>query len=237
MLTVSIACYNEAENIKRFEKELLPVLRKLKMPFEVLLIDDGSKDSTLLEAEKLVKKHREFRVIKHPRNLGLGAGIKTGIREAKGDLLILLDADLTFHPDQIPVLFQRFNKGDVDCVIGSHFQKGGKLEKVPFYRIFLSKGVNICYNILLGKKIKAISSIFRLYKTEQLRELKLESNGFDLNAEILVKLIRNRRRVAEVPVTLTTRIYGVSKLNNFKEAKNHIKLLSKILWWKLTRRK
>ncbi len=237
MLTVSIACYNEAENIQRFEKELLPVLKSLRMPFEVLLIDDGSKDNTLEVAEKLAKKHKEFRVIKHPRNLGLGAGIKTGIREAKGNLLILLDADLTFHPNQIPLLFERFNKGDVDCVIGSHFQEGGKLEKVPLYRIILSKGVNICYNILLGKRIKAISSIFRLYKTGQLKEMKLESNGFDLNAEILVKLIRNQKKVAEVPVTLTTRIYGVSKLNNFKEAKNHIKLLTKILWWKISRRK
>ncbi len=234
MLTVSIACYNEAENIRRFGKELLPVLNGLRMPYEVLLIDDGSKDSTLEEANKLAKKHKEIRVIQHPRNLGLGAGIKTGIKNAKGELFIPLDADLTFHPDQIPLLMERFNKGDADCIIGSHFEKGGKLEKVPLYRIVLSRGVNILYNILLGKRIKAISSIFRLYKTEQLRELKLKSNGFDLNAEILFNLLRRKRKVAEVPVTLTTRIYGVSKLNNFKEAKNHIKLLGRILWWKIS---
>lgn len=234
MLTISIACYNEAENIKRFEKELLPVLNGLKMPYEVLLIDDGSKDSTLEEANKLAKKHKEIRVIKHPRNLGLGAGIKTGIKEAKGDLFIPLDGDLTFHPDQIPLLMERFNKGNVDCVIGSHFGKGGKLEKVPFYRIVLSKGVNILYTILLGKRISSISSIFRLYRTGQLKELKLESDGFDISAEILVKLLRKKKKIVEVPVTLTTRIYGVSKLNNFKEAKNHIKLLSRILWWNIT---
>ena len=232
-LSVIIPCFNEEDNVKRFDKELMPVLESLKVPFEVVLVDDGSRDGTLKEARLLAKRDKRFKVVVHPQNLGLGAGLKTGIANASGELAVALDSDLTFHPKEIPRLLERFNAGDVDCVIGSHFKSGGKLEKVPFYRVFLSKGVNILYCILLGRKISTVSAIFRLYRTEQLKELDLRSNKFDICAEILFKLIKNKRRIAEVPVTLTTRIHGVSKLNNFQEAKNHLKLLFRILLWRL----
>lgn len=233
-LSIIISCFNEAENVKRFEKELIPVLEALKkMSFELVLVDDGSADNTVEEINNLIKKDKRVKLVKHPRNLGLGAGLRTGIANVSGDLTVFLDADLTFHPREIPKLLERFNKGDVDCVIGSHFGEGGKLEDVPFYRIFLSKGVNILYSILFGRKISTVSSIFRLYKTEQLKELNLTSKKFDINAEILFKLIQNKRRIAEVPVTLTTRRYGVSKLNNLQEIKNHLKLLAKVLLWRL----
>ncbi len=231
-ISVIISCFNEAENVKLFDKELLPVLKSLKMPFEVVLVDDGSTDDTVEEINKLIKRDRGVRLVRHPRNLGLGAGLRTGIANVSGDLTITLDADLTFHPGEIPKLLERFNKGDVDCVIGSHFG-GGKLENIPFHRVFLSKSVNILYSILFGEKISTVSAIFRLYKTEQLKELTLTSKKFDICAEILFKLIQNKRRIAEVPVTLTTRIYGVSKLNNIQEIKNHLKLLFKVLLWRL----
>jgi dolichol-phosphate mannosyltransferase len=232
-LSVIISCFNEEGNIKRYDKELLPVLRSLKMPFEVVLVDDGSKDNTVKEIKKLLRRNRNVKLVTHPRNLGLGAGMKTGIRHAAGDLAVFLDADLTFHPKEIPKLLERFKRGDVDCVIGSHFSRGGRLENVPFYRFFLSKGVNTIYSILLGRRISSISSILRLYKTAQLKEVTITSNNFDANAEILFKLIQRKRRIAEVPVTLTTRRFGVSKLNNAKEIKNHLKMLSKVLLWKL----
>ena len=233
MITVAIPAYNEEENIKRIEPELLPVLEKLKLAYEVIIIDDGSDDKTAEYAFNLTKKYEQIRLVKHSKNMGLGAAIKTAIGNAWGEVFIPLDSDFTFHPREMPKLVTRFNEGDVDCVIGSHFGKSGKTENIPFHRLFLSKTVNILYSFLLGKKLSSISSIFRLYKTHQLKELNLVSNDFDINAEILFHLIKRERKIVEVPVTLSTRICGESKLDNKREIRNHLRLFKKILLWRV----
>ncbi len=233
MLSIIIPCYNEEENLKIYGKELFPHLDKLNTKYEVILVNDGSKDSTLKEMKKLKKKNKNVKVISYSPNGGLGYAVKQGIKAVIGDLTVTLDSDLTFHPKLISKLLERYKKGDVDCVIGSPSLEGYD-KSVPFYRIFLSKGANTLYWIILSKKITAVSPIFRLYKTKKIKNLKLESNKFEINSEILFKLLKNKCKVAEVPAALTTRKYGVSKLNNRKEIINHLKLMAKMIYWKFT---
>lgn len=233
-MTVAIPACNEEENIRRIEKELIPVMKGIGMPYEILIIDDGSKDNTAEEVRKLQKKYKAVRMVQHGRNLGLGAGTRTGVKNARGSLLVFLDADFTFHPREIPKLLAKYRSGDYDCVIGSQFGKGGKT-RMQAHRKFLSRSVNALYRIMLGKNVTTMSSIFRLYKKTALKGISMKSDGFDVCAEILFDMIKKNRKVAEVPVTLTTRIYGESKISNRKEIKNHLKLLSKIAKWRITR--
>lgn len=233
-ISIILPCYNEEQNVLRIESELLPVLRSFNVGYEVICIDDGSKDNTYNELEKLSSSVKQIRIIKHELNKGLGAAVRAGIESATGELTITLDADFTFHPRQIPNLLQRFKQEDVDFVIGSPYLAGYEKD-IPFYRKFLSWMVNLLYTIVLLRKITAVSPIFRLYKTQDLKEIisSIKTTGFDINAEILFRLLQNKKRFAEIPASLTTRIYGESKLNNFKEIKNHLKLLFKIMFWRL----
>ena len=231
-LTVAIPACNEEQNIRRIEKELIPVLKGVGMSYEILVIDDGSTDGTADEVRKLQKKYRHVRMVQHPRNMGLGAGTRTGVKSAKGTLIIFLDADFTFHPREIPKLIAKYNSGKYDCIIGSQFGKGGRT-KMQVHRKFLSKTVNTLYRVMLGRNITTMSSIFRLYKKSSLKGISMKSSGFDICAEILFDMIKKGRNVVEVPVTLTTRIYGESKISNTKEIKNHIKLLSKVAKWRI----
>lgn len=231
MLSIIIPCYNEEENLRIYEKELFPHLVKLKNKYEVILVNDGSKDNTLKEMQKLKKKRSNIKIVSYEPNGGLGYAIRKGIKAATGELTITLDSDLTFHPTLIPRLLERYKKGDVDCVIGSPTLEGYD-KSVPPYRIFLSKGVNIMYWFLLGKKITAVSPIFRVYNTKKLQSLELISNKFEINSEILFKLLKIKCKVAEVPAKLTIRKHGVSKLNSKKEIINHLKLMSKIVFWR-----
>jgi len=232
MITYLVPVFNEEENLLRIAPELLPVIKKIGK-FEILIVDDGSIDKSREIEDELSKKHKEIVVVKHKKNRGLGAAVRTGINHANGDLLIALDADFTFHPNEIPKLIEAHEKTNADCVIGSHFLKGGNFEKVLTHRVFLSKAVNKVYQILMGKKIASISSIFRLYRTDCLKKMPIVSTGFDINAEILFKLIKAKRKIIEVPATLTTRIHGESKINTAREIKNHIKLILKILYWRI----
>lgn len=233
MLSIIIPCYNEEENLCSYTKELFPHLDKLKTKYEIILVNDGSKDKTLAMMKKLKKDNNKIKIVSYSPNGGLGYAIKNGIKAANGDLTVTLDSDLTFHPSLIPNLLERYKKGDVDCVIGSPTLAGYD-KSVPFYRIVLSKGANMLYWIILGKKITAVSPIFRLYKTNKIKNLELESNKFEINSEILFKLLKNKCKIVEIPATLTTRKYGVSKLNSKKEIINHLKLMGKMLIWKFT---
>lgn len=230
-LSVIIPCFNEEENVRRFAPELLPVLDGLAIESEVVLVDDGSVDGTAREIKNI--RDPRIRLVAHEKNQGLSAAMRTGIAAATGDLIVFLDSDLTFHPKLIPQLISAFEAGHVDFVIGSP-KLGGYGKDIPAYRLFVSKVANWVYALLLGKPVTSINQILRLYKTPQLKELHLTSRGYEINAEILFKLVFKGRTFVEVPAELTARQFGVSKLNYMREFRRHAVLLLKIIWWKFS---
>ncbi len=230
-LSVILPCLNEERNIRRIPAELLPVLKNIGEDFEIIIVDDGSTDDS--EREVLKIKEPRIKIVKHFKNLGLGCAIRTGIDNAKGDLLITLDTDFTFSPKYIPLLLENMKKRpDIDFIIGSP-ALGSYGKDINYLRVIISKTANKFYSFLAGGKMTSINQIFRLYRTEQLKNLSLESNGFEISAEILFKLVFSGRKFLEVPVALTRRIYGVSHLNYRKEIIRHFFLILKILKWKI----
>ncbi len=229
MITFAFPAFNEADNLTRFPSEVLPIFEALREPYEVLIIDDGSTDTTAATARSLGEK---VRLVQHDRNRGLGAAIRTAIKEANGDLLITMDADLTFAPGLVIRLLERFKRGDVDVVCGSP-KLAGYGKDIPSYRLFVAHIAGLVYRLVLGAKVSAMTPIFRLYKREQLMSLPLQATGFDINAEILFYLIRDKRRIAEIPAPLTQRIHGESKLEYRKEMKRHLRLLKRMVLLRL----
>lgn len=230
-MTIVIPAYNEQDNIKRIPIELLFFLEKMPITYEVIIINDGSTDNTLNEAKKISIENRNLKIIQHDTNLGLAESLRTAIEHTQGNLVVFLDADFTFHPSEIEKLYEKYIEKNCDCIIGSCFNAGNI--SVPFYRLVLTKVVNKMYRMLLETKISAITPIFRLYKTSVLKQLKLVSQGFEISAEIFFELIKEKKHLEEIPVKLTTRIYDKSKLQVKKELANHIKILTRIIWWKI----
>lgn len=233
MISLIVPCYNEEGNVKLFSEEFFPVIEKLskefREEFEYVFIDDGSTDNTLESLKNLTKGLQHVKIIPHGRNRGLGAAIKTGIAHAEGDLLVCMDADLTYKPEYIADLIKSFRETQSDCISASPYLRSGDIRDVAAHRLFLSRLINLIYSILLGENVTVLSGIFRLYKREILRELKLESDNFDINAEILAKLIINKKKIQEIPVPLYKRRYGYSKINIRKEILNNLRLLLKII--------
>ena len=173
-----------------------------------------------------------MRLIKHDRNRGLGAAIRTGISAGRGELVVTLDTDLTFSPTLIPALLERFDKGDVDVVSGSP-RLAGYANEIPSYRIFVGRMSTVIYTAILGTHVTSVSPILRLYRRQDLLDLDLRAVGFDINAEILFGLVRNKKRVAEIPAPLTQRIHGTSNLNYGREMRRHLRLVLRMLKWKM----
>lgn len=242
MISFIIPLFNEAENARLYPERLFPIAGPIVERYgetcEYILVDDGSSDTTLDELNKLKMMQKNIVIVSHGVNKGMGVAVRTGLANSKGDLVIMMDSDLTYRPEDIEKLLETYRKTGADCISASPY-RGKDLSagiSSPF-RLFISKSVNYLYQVLLQYDLTCVSGIFRLYKKKALDELTLESNNFEICAEIISKLILNGKSVHEVGVKVYSREYGESKLNVKKEVVNNLRILSKIFKVKYIRQK
>ncbi|MBI3299763.1 MAG: glycosyltransferase family 2 protein [Elusimicrobia bacterium] len=227
MLSALVPCLDEAESLPALEAALFPALDALSLPYETLFIDDGSKDGTAAGLAALAARRPAAKVLTHPANRGIGASLKTGLAAAQGDWLVFLDADLTFHPSLIKELLQKREETGADCVSGSPYLGG--MPGVPWRRRLPSLALNAFYRGLFDSRLTSYTPMFRLYRTADLRALELTSDGFEVSVEVLVKLLRAGKKIAEVAAPLTVRKAGTSKLRRWRELKAHARLSARLL--------
>lgn len=232
MISVVIPIFNEEEMLKQYDTSLYTVLDRLKHQygetFEIVLVDDESRDSSWAIISDLVKKRTDTIGVKHEKNRGMGGAIKTGIKQSHGNLIILLDADLTFRPEDVAVLLDEYRRSPADCISASPYIRPGLMADVQQYRMILSRTVNILYRILLGRHTTSISPIFRLYRRNVFDTMQISSENFEINAEILSKMIFQNMTIREVPVALHERKFGQSKAKLTKSFMNHVRILYRI---------
>ncbi len=233
MISIVIPLYNEAENAALYPVKLFPVaesiIRQYGETCEFVLVDDGSRDTTLEVLNTLQKKQQNIIVVPHIVNKGMGAAVKTGFAHSNGDLIITMDSDLTYRPEDIDKLLSTYTKTGADCISASPYHEKDLANEItsPF-RLFISKSVNFLYKVLLRDDITCVSAIFRLYKKEALSGMTFESNNFEIDAEIISKFILGGKKVEEIGVKLYVREHGESKLNVKKETINNLRILYKI---------
>ena len=228
MISVVIPCFNEKENIERFPCELFPALKKLNQDYEIIAVDDGSTDGSGAVL-KLFEDSRELKRIIHPQNRGMGAALKSAFSAACGDWICVLDADLTFSPEDIVLLIEKQREDFSDLVSGAPWLNLKNPSRVSLFRQFLSRSVNFLYRLTLRISFSSFTSVFRLYRSSFLRDLKIQSDGFEINAELAVLFLTHGLKTSEVPVTLSSRRSGHSKLNLWREIRSHLHLIFRLM--------
>lgn len=211
-LSIIIPMYYEEENVENTIYQVKKVLENISPDYEIIVVDDGSKDSTFKLASKISAEDQKIRVLRHRNNQGMGKALKTGFENAKGDIFITLDADLSYEPEDIPILLESLEKYGADIVVGSQYMKGGRTENIPFFRLILSKTANKIVGYSMTGDLSTVTGIFRAYKKEVIDSIEIESNGTEINPEILSKAAAIGFKIKEIPVKLKGRELGESKI-------------------------
>ncbi|MDY9922735.1 glycosyltransferase family 2 protein [Methanobacterium sp.] len=210
-VSLIIPMYNEEDNVLITLNEVKKVLETYPS-YQILAVDDGSSDQTLALLEEYASENPELVVLKHPVNMGMGRALKTGFEKAEGDVIITLDADLSYDPKYITELIQELHENHLDIVIGSQYMAGGETEDIPFIRLFVSKMANKIVGYALDKNISTVTGILRAYRKEVIDSIEIEATGTEINPEILSKAIAIGFEVKEIPVKLKGRKLGESKV-------------------------
>ncbi len=223
-ISIIIPAVNEKENLSRLIPILKDVLGALRISYEILIIDGGSDDGMVDAAKKLGA------YVLFQKNPGYAGALKTGFREAKGDYILTLDADLSHYPSFIKKMWNQRHRAET--VIASRYIRGSAAY-MPFLRKFLSKSLNLFFSIGLSLPIKDLSSGFRLYNANAVKTLQsgLESKNFEILEEILIKIYMQGFHIMELPFTYYPREHGSSHARTFTFGVYFLKTFFKM--WKL----
>ncbi|NJC95898.1 MAG: glycosyl transferase [Anaerolineales bacterium] len=211
-LSVIIPVYNEAKNIE----EIVKRVQATKLPHEIVIVDDGSRDGTREILQKLDRR-KKVRVVLHEMNQGKGAAVVTGMRAAKGDVLLIQDADLEYHPRDYPVLLQPIKDGDADVVYGSRFL-GGPHRVTMFWHQVANKLLTFMTNILYDSILTDMETGYKVFRREVIEGMNIRSKRFNFEPEFTAKILKRKYRIFEVPISFNPRDYSDGKKIKLKDA-------------------
>ena len=213
-LSIVIPCYNEKNTIQN----ILEVVRKVPIEDkEIIVVDDCSKDGTrhVLQNEL---KHLVDRLILHEVNQGKGAALRTGFQAAKGDIVIVQDADLEYDPFEIPIVIDPIAQGKADVVFGSRFLGSGPHRVVYYWHRLGNMVLTTLSNMFTNINLTDMETCYKAFKREIIQSIKIEENRFGFEPEITAKLSKIKEiRIYEVGISYYGRTYAEGKKIGWKD--------------------
>jgi len=220
-VSVIVPIYNEEDAIKGTINQLLYVLRQCRIDFEIIAVDDGSTDGT----DEVLATDEEIVHLRHRRNRGYGAAIKTGLRHAKYETIVIIDADGTYPINMIPILLKRMEENQNDMVVGN---RTGQNVEYPFMRKIPKFVISRVANYIVGRSIPDINSGLRVFKRDiAIDYFHLYPNGFSFTTTLTMAMACGDYEIEYVPVGYSKRS-GKSKIDPVRDTINFFGLLLRI---------
>jgi glycosyltransferase involved in cell wall biosynthesis len=222
-ISIAVAAYNEepviAKNLRWIVSELSS---RPDTEWEIICINDGSSDHTGAVMDEFAAENRRVRILHHRRNFGQGRALRTAFDQCQGEIIVTLDADLSYGLENIYKLVDALQDNNVEIALASPHTKGGSVRNVPFFRRFLSR----CGNLYLAKMsnyaISTSTCVVRAYRREVIDGMFLTSDGMELQLEILMKASIMGFRVCEIPARLEWPEDKADTASNHRESKMRI---------------
>ena len=225
LLSIIVPCFNEINTIDEVIQKIKnsPILNK-----EIIIIDDYSTDGSKEFLENI--KDEEIKVIFHKKNQGKGAALRTGIGFAKGDVVIIQDADLEYDPEDYPNMIMPIIKNKADVVYGSRF-KGGQPHRVVYFWHRIGNGfLTLLSNIFTDLNLSDMETCYKAFRREIIQSIKIEENRFGFEPEITAKISKENYRIYEVGISYYGRTYQEGKKIGWKDG---VKAIVSILKYNL----
>lgn len=212
ILSVIVPCYNERATVA----ELLRRVREVPVEKEIIVIDDQSKDGSRDVVAKLATEWPEIRHLIQPVNQGKGAAIRRGIEEARGDIVLIQDADLEYDPSDYPRLLQPILDGHADVVFGSRFE-GYPRRVMLFWHRMGNTFLTFLSNATTNLDLTDMETCYKVFRRDVIQSIRLNSNRFGIEPEITAKVAKRGYRIFEVPISYYGRDYWEGKKINWKD--------------------
>lgn len=181
---------------------------------EIILVDDCSTDGTTDILKALSQK---YKVLYHEKNQGKGAALRTAVKEATGDFVVIQDADLEYLPDDYDKLLPLLINNEADVVYGSRFKNEENLKNFMWKNKLANKFLTLLNNIFYGTEITDMETCYKAFKRPFIQGVTIKSNRFDFEPEITAKVIKQKARFMEVPITYVGRGHNEGKKINWKD--------------------
>jgi glycosyltransferase involved in cell wall biosynthesis len=193
-ISVVIPVYNEESTCH----EIINKVKKVSLVKEIIVVDDASTDSTF----EILNKIDDINIIKHDKNIGKGAAVRSGLSHVKYHYVITQDADLEYYPEDFYKLAEAINTMEAEVIYGSRW-----LEKPLEWSLhyLVNQMISLFSNVFNGILITDMPTCYKLMPTSLLRSLNIQSNGFGIDAEITAKLARNNKLIKEIPIKYSKR--------------------------------
>jgi len=229
-LTVFFPAYNDSGTIASMVIAAVRTAARLTPDFEVLVINDGSRDGTAEIADELARLYPEVRVVHHPQNRGYGGALRSGFSNASKDLIFYTDGDAQYDPREMAQLWEQMTDG-VDLVNGYKISRSD-----PLHRIVIGRLYHHVVKRLFGLAVRDVDCDFRLMRRSIFQRVSLEKSSGVICLEMMKKVTDAGFRIVEVPVHHYHRAYGKSQFFNFPRiVRTAIDVLR--LWWALSVRR
>ena len=203
-LSLFFPAHNEADNIEPLVREALGAMSALAEQYEIIAVDDGSRDGTAELADRLAEEHLSVRVVHHPVNRGYGAALRSGLAAARYPLVAFIDGDRQFRVADLVRLIDRLNAPDApDVVVGYRLRRADAPLRLAYARAY-----RLALRIFFGLRVRDPDCACKLFRRDALEGVRLESGGAFLSAELLIKLQQRGRRIVEVGVPHYPRTAG-----------------------------
>jgi glycosyltransferase involved in cell wall biosynthesis len=205
--------YNECATLRGVVARVLAVPLEL----ELLCVDDGSSDGSREILAQLESQYPQVRILLQPHNMGKGAALRRGIRDATGDFVVIQDADLEYDPTDYPALLDPLIQGKADVVYGSRFLGSAPHRVLYFWHSVGNKFLTLLSNSLTNINLSDMETCYKVFRREVIQSIAIEENRFGFEPEITVKVAKRRLRIYEVGISYWGRTYEEGKKIGWKD--------------------